>query len=260
MTSGEKVWFQLQKRGCKVSARTVQRRLFTEFGLKSRIPARKPLLTENMKKKRLSFAKAHAHWTIDMWKKVLFSNESSIKQFSLRKYRLWRPAGKWYKKKYTTPTVKHPPPPPSLMVWGAMSATGTAGLFFLPPKTTMNGVRYGALVEEKLQLHMSVHNCSIFVHDALSSQQSCDTVSRAWKCAKYWIGQAIALINPSENLWNLMKTKVTEKKPSNLNELQQAIKKVWVTEISAEYCYNLLSSMPRRIQAVIKNKGGHSKY
>ena len=46
MTSGEKIRSQLQERGCKVSARTVQRRLFTEFGLKSHKPARKPRLTE----------------------------------------------------------------------------------------------------------------------------------------------------------------------------------------------------------------------
>ena len=122
----------------KVSTRTVQRRLFTEFGLKSHKPARKPRLTEGMKKKRLSFAKAHAHWTVDMWKKVLFSDESSMKQFCVRKYRVahwtvdmwkkvlfsdessmkqfcvrkyrvWRPTGKKYEEKYTTPTVKHPP-------------------------------------------------------------------------------------------------------------------------------------------------------
>ena len=83
-----------------------------------------------------------------MWKKVLFFDESSIKQFSVRKYKVWNPARKRYEGKYTTPAVKHLP---SLMVYGAMSAMGTASLYFLPPKTTMNGTKYVALFKNKLQ-------------------------------------------------------------------------------------------------------------
>ena len=218
MTSGEKIRSQLQERGCKVSTRTVQRRLFTEFGLKSHKPAQKPRLTEGMKKKRLSFAKAHAHWTVDMWKKVLFSDESSMKQFCVRKYRVWRPAGKRYEEKYTTPTVKHPP---SLMVWGAMSAMGTASLSFLPPKTTMNGTKYVALLRSKLQLHMSVHNCSIFMHDGAPCYRSKavkELLEQENVQVLDWPGNSPDL-NPIENLWNLMKVKVAEKYPSNLNEL-----------------------------------------
>ena len=48
------------------------------------------------------------------------------------------------------------------MVWGAM---GTASLYFFPPKTTMNGTKHVTLLQNKLQLHTSVNNCSIFVHD-----------------------------------------------------------------------------------------------
>ena len=259
MTSGEKIRSQLQERGCKVSTRTVQRRLFTEFGLKSHKPARKPCLTEGIKKKRLSFAKAHAHWTVDMWKKVLFSDESSMKQFCVRKYRVWRPAGKRYEEKYTTPTVKHPP---SLMVWGAMSAMRTASLSFLPPKTTMNGTKYVALLRSKLQLHMSVHNCSIFMHDGAPCHRSkavVEFLEQENVQVLDWPGHSPDL-NPIENLWNLMKAKVAEKYPSNLNELQQVIKEVWVQELSSEYCYKLVSSMPGRMQAVIASKGGHTKY
>ena len=42
MISGEKIRSQLQKRGCKVSTRTVQHRLFTEFGVKLHKLAQKP--------------------------------------------------------------------------------------------------------------------------------------------------------------------------------------------------------------------------
>ena len=75
------------------STKTIQRKLSLEFGIKSCKPARKPRLTESMKKKRLDFAKRHADWNTEIWKRVLFSDESSVSQFSVRKYRVWRPAG-----------------------------------------------------------------------------------------------------------------------------------------------------------------------
>ena len=57
-----------------------------------------------------------------------------------------------------------------------------------------------------------------------------------------------------------MKNKVSEKQPTSGAELVKVIKEVWVKEISKEYCQSLIDSMPRRIEAVIKNKGGHTEY
>ena len=50
-------------------------------------------------------------------------------------------------------------------------------------------------------------------------------------------------LNPIENLWALMKSKVSKKQPSSLEALRKVIKKVWVHEISSDYCLNLISSM-----------------
>ena len=58
-------------------------------------------------------------------------------------------------------------------------------------------------------------------------------------------------VNPIENMWTIMKDKVAYKQPSSAENLRQAIKDVWVTEITQEYCESLVSSMPRRIQAYI---------
>ena len=74
-----------------------------------------------------------------------------------------------------------------------------------------------------------------------------------------WPGNSPDL-KPIENLWTNMKNKVSEKQPLSGAELVKAIKEVWVKEISKEHCQSLIESMPRRIKAVIKNRGGHTKY
>ena len=49
------------------------------------------------------------------------------------------------------------------MVWGAMSARGTSGICFLQPGTTINGAKYLDLLKDKLEIHMVVHDCNVFM-------------------------------------------------------------------------------------------------
>ena len=139
---------------------------------------------------------------------------------------------------------------------------GTAGLYFLPPGTTMNGEKYLNLLKSKLELYMTVHNFQIFMHDGVPCHRS--------KLVKKFLEEkSIQMLewpenspdlNPIENLWSIMKKKVSEKHPTTRCAIQSAIKEVWVKEISLDYCCKLIESMPHCLQEVIKNKGGHTKY
>ena len=53
-------------------------------------------------------------------------------------------------------------------MWGVMSVKETDGLFFLPPGTTVNNSEYLKLLKNKLELHMVVHQCTIFIQDGAS--------------------------------------------------------------------------------------------
>ena len=74
-----------------------------------------------------------------------------------------------------------------------------------------------------------------------------------------WAGNSPDL-KPIENLWTNIKNKVAEKHASSAKDLVKVIKEVWVKEIFQEFCRNLVYSMPRRPQEVIKTGGGSTKY
>ena len=66
--------------------------------------------------------------------------------------------------------------------------------------------------------------------------------------------------NPTENLCTDLKNKVSEKQPTNAKVLEKAIEEVWLKIIVTEYCQSLEESMSKRLEAVIKAKGGPTTY
>lgn len=60
-----------------ISARTVRSRAI-EAGLRSRKTAKKPFISRKNRKARIEFANKHLHWSIDEWRKILFSDESKF--------------------------------------------------------------------------------------------------------------------------------------------------------------------------------------
>ncbi|KAG0720026.1 WD repeat-containing protein 81 [Chionoecetes opilio] len=68
-----------------------------------------------------------------------------------------------------------------------------------------------------------------------------------------WPGNSPDL-NPIENAWNEMKKAIAKKRPTNINELKQALTKLWV-EMDLSYFTKLATSMPKRIGMVIQYKG-----
>ena len=219
LSSINKVRAALLERGVTVGRVTVSRRLSREFGLKSYKPARKPHLTPAMNAKRLAFAKKHQDWTPAQWGKVMFSDESTLKQFVVRKRHVRPPRGTRLNEKYTISTMKHPP---SQMIWGSISEHGVAGIFFLPPGTTINGPRYIELLAEKLKVHMAVHNYTIFMQDDAPCHRSKGAKTfLAENQIKVldWPGNSPDL-NPIKNLWTNMKNKVAE-------NIHQVLRTLW---------------------------------
>ena len=76
----------------EVSAITVWRAL-RSLGFKKTKPTRKPGLTQKMRDDRLRFCIDHQHWTLEDWKNVVWSDETSVVLNHRRGgYRIWRTA------------------------------------------------------------------------------------------------------------------------------------------------------------------------
>ena len=67
-------------------------------------------------------------------------------------------------------------------------------------------------------------------------------------------------LNQIENLGAILKDKMAVEHPTKAKDLEMALKRTWTQKITAEYCKHMVHSMLCRLQAVIKNKGRHTKY
>ena len=130
-----------------------------------------------------------------------------------------------------------------------MSVNGTAAQYFLPAGVTMNSSRY-VNPREKLQLHMAIHQCSVFMYNGAPCYRSKVVQSfldQQRISMLEWPGNTPDL-NPIENLWLMMKRKVPEQQPSSLLGLQHAIEEVSVKNLDEEYCRKLILSISKRIK------------
>ncbi len=65
-------------------------------------------------------------------------------------------------------------------------------------------------------------------------------------------------LNPIEHLWGILKWKVEERKVPSIHQLCDVVEE-W-KKIPVATCEALVNSMPKRVKAVLENKGGHTKY
>jgi transposase len=63
--------------GVQVHVQTVRRNL-REKGIKPYVQQKRPDLKANHVQERLAFAREHIDWTVDDWKRVMFSDESMV--------------------------------------------------------------------------------------------------------------------------------------------------------------------------------------
>ena len=90
----------------KVSPRTIRREL-KNMHLRKCKSTKKLLVSATNRKKRLEFARNHRNWTVEQWKKVVWSDESRFTLFQNDgRVRVWREPHEAMDPSCTTPTLQ----------------------------------------------------------------------------------------------------------------------------------------------------------
>jgi hypothetical protein len=233
-------------------------------GMRAVTKKRKPKLNAKQKKDRLDFALTHKDWTMDDWKRVVWSDETKINRFgSDGKKWAWKKKGEGLSPRLVEPTLKFGGG--SVMMWGCMFWDGVGYAAKIDGR--MDKELYVKILEEDLQSSVEYYG---FDTDDIIFQQDNDPKHTS-KLARQWFednGYKVLLwpaqspdLNPIEHLWDHLKIKLGEYEhpPKGILELWDRIQVEW-NKIEKEVCQNLIESMPRRCAAVIKAKGGYIKY
>ncbi|CAI7766389.1 unnamed protein product [Closterium sp. NIES-54] len=226
--------------------------------------ASKPRLSAKNVKDRMQWAKDHQHWTIDDWKRVVWSDETKICRFS-SDVRSWA----WIREDchmephHVKQTVKHGSG--SIMIWGCMTYNG--GAFMCKIDGRMNGEFYRSILQDELQQTIEHYELDpetvVFQHDN-DPKHTCKMVKTYLADQPYsvlpWPASSPDL-NPIEHLWVYLKKQLLAypRPPAGILELWDRVQVEW-EKIPAAWCSELIDSMPRRVRAVLKAKGHWTKY
>ena len=239
-----------------VSRITVSRRL-DEAGLHGRVAQKKRRHSERESKSRLSFAEGYR----DMdWSKVLFSDEKCFYGDGFCG-RTWvrRPDGEAFNPEYTVHKTAHPV---KVNVWACFAASGQGFIHIFNDNldgATMKRILTANLIPSAEKL-FNLPEQWYFLHDNDKKFHS--------KVVQEWLhGVGVSCIdfppyspdlNPIENLWAALAREV-EKTPCNdVEQLQDVAAAAW-ENASKPLMAELVASMPRRIAAVIRAAGSHTK-
>ncbi len=200
------------------------------------------------------------NWTVAQWSKVLFSDESKFCiSFGNQGPRVWRKSGEAQNPCCLKSSVKFPQ---SVMIWAAMSSAGVGPLCFLSPQSMQPSTR-------KFLEHFMLPSADKLYGDADFIFQQDLAPAHTAKGTKSWFNDHGVTVldwpanspdlNPIENLSGIVKRKMRDTRPNNADDLKATVKETWAS-IPPQQCHKLITSMPRRIEAVIKAKGAPTKY
>ena len=167
----------------------------------------------------------------------------------------------------------------SVMVWGCFQGDTLGPLEYFPAGS-INSDGYMNLLEKTLLPLIDEEDGlieNLLGSRNLTLQQDNAPIHTSRKTTRFMEQNGIQTIswpanspdlNPIEHVWNLLKRLVWRKwisqkrnvnKSVSTEDLENLVRDAWVS-MNPAHLRSLVESMPRRVEAVISAKGGHTKY
>ncbi|GBN89207.1 Transposable element Tc1 transposase [Araneus ventricosus] len=247
-----------------VSEHTVQRTLL-DMGLLSRRPTRVPLLTKSHRQLCLQWAREHRDWTMDGWKRVAWSNESRFLIHHVDdRVRVRRMSGEQLLPSCTAGHIYAGGD--GIMLWGTFSWAALGPVVVV--EQTMKAANYLNIIADQLHPYMAFvfpTGNGIFQQDNAPFHKA--RIVLEWFeehtdefHLMYWPPISPDL-NPMEHIWDVIELQLRAQSPPcpNILTLRDRCLNIWYNLSSVMYQI-LVASMPRRVAAVLKAKGGATRY
>jgi len=247
--------------------RNVQTRLH-EQGVKTKKKVKKPAMTQRHRRARLKWAYAHKDWSVDRWRRVLWSDESPFTVWPApHGGKVWVvDHGPGVDPRQIEGTKKHGGG--HVMVWGCFSASGVGKLKLM--KGRIKAENYHSILttqvlpelrkrsKEKPELVWLFQQDNASVHTAevckayLKRREEFEILD--------WPSQSPDL-NPIENLWSILKNQLKKRKtnPKDKEELWAQLQEEW-QKLQGDLLARLADSMPQRCLDVIAAHGGPTRH
>ena len=255
--------------GIRVSRDTIRQAL-QEDGFNRRVARQKPFLTDQAKQRRYNFALLHAHWGVEEWRRVIWTDECAFNVGGAYG-RIWvtRRPGEEYLQDCIVPKFRKLS---LVMVWGAISGIGgKLSLVFWDKKEwgNINGASYRdrILLPHLIPLYrrerlfwgspLVAMEDNTPAHNAIVAKEARNThllPSLPWpSCSPD--------LNPIEEIWHRMKNEISAlpERPSTIQTMEDAIWSIWA-KIDQASIQAIVDTMPARIEAVLSARGGHTRY
>jgi len=207
------------------------------------------------------FAKEHLGWTIDQWKQVIWTDESSFESGKSGQLRVWRTADEEFNQECTGST--HKSGRTSVMVWGAIAYDQKSELVVMDKNKRTAADFVDQVYDGPLLQFLTGFIDPILMEDGAPIHRA--KAATEWRDELelkklIWPAQSPDM-NPIENLWAVMKKAVQKvhKSGDTVDVLIKNIKEAW-ENIPMELINRLVETMPTRVNELKKNKGKSTRY
>jgi transposase len=235
---------------------------------------KRPELSPKNASDRFLWCKVRRHWTVDDWRKYMFTDECSAERGKgqEQEWVFGLPADKWKPEMVTTYKSGKQM---RVMVWAAFWGQGERSKLFIlerdfeSKKHGYSANSYIEVLENRVLEHY---------HDDLVFMQDNAPIHTAIKVKEWFEENGIRTtdwppyspdLNPIENAWHALKVLANKMFPDIINakgeteqdrkNVEEALSKAW-DALPDSLFESLIESMPRRIEACIEAKGWHTKY